>query len=72
MQGLANMVKKVQEKSPLKFPVVRNIACLDPTKMNTDPEWCIRKMKNIVQTFLQDKQLAGSISAGTKNMIYEQ
>ncbi|KAF3851983.1 hypothetical protein F7725_005338, partial [Dissostichus mawsoni] len=62
-KGLAAMVKKVQEKSPLKFPVVRHIACLDPTNMSRDPEWCIGKMKSVVQRFLQDKQLAGGVSA---------
>lgn len=61
---MAAMVKKVQEKSPLKFPVVRHIACLDPTNMSRDPEWCIEKMKSVVQRFLQDKQLAGGVSAG--------
>ncbi|XP_065125255.2 uncharacterized protein [Paramisgurnus dabryanus] len=63
-QGLVTMVKKLQEKSPLKFPVVRAIACLDPTNMHRDPEWCLTKMKTIVQKFLQDSQLAGGISAG--------
>ncbi|KAI4803093.1 hypothetical protein KUCAC02_006650 [Chaenocephalus aceratus] len=63
MKGLAAMVKKVQEKSPLKFPVVRHIACLDPTNMSRDPEWCIGKM-SVVQRFLEDKQLAGGVSAG--------
>ncbi|KAI4830872.1 hypothetical protein KUCAC02_002475 [Chaenocephalus aceratus] len=60
-KGLAAMVKKVQEKSPLKFPVVRHIACLDPTNMSRDPEWCIGKMKSVVQRFLEDKQLAGGV-----------
>ncbi|XP_040892557.1 uncharacterized protein LOC121180926 isoform X2 [Toxotes jaculatrix] len=64
LQGLVKVVMKLQEKSPLKFPVVRQIACLDPTKMHRDPEWCIRQMKSIVQTFLQGKQLAGGIPAG--------
>ncbi|KAJ4930256.1 hypothetical protein JOQ06_019262 [Pogonophryne albipinna] len=64
MKGLAAMVKKVQEKSPLKFPVVRHIACLDPTNMSRDPEWCIGKMKSVVQRFMEDKQLAGGVSAG--------
>ncbi|KAJ4945774.1 hypothetical protein JOQ06_023452 [Pogonophryne albipinna] len=63
MKGLAAMVKKVQEKSPLKVPVVRHIACLDPTNMSRDPEWCIGKMKSVVQRFLEDKQLAGGVSA---------
>ncbi|KAI4804159.1 hypothetical protein KUCAC02_025796 [Chaenocephalus aceratus] len=64
MKGLAAMVKKVQEKSTFKFPVVRHIACLDPTNMSRDPEWCIGKMKSVVQRFLEDKQLAGGVSAG--------
>ncbi|KAK5894066.1 hypothetical protein CesoFtcFv8_010793 [Champsocephalus esox] len=64
MKGLAAMVKKVQEKSPLKCPVVRHIACLDPTNMSRDPEWCIGKMKSVIQRFLEDKQLAGGVSAG--------
>ncbi|KAL3045305.1 hypothetical protein OYC64_013549 [Pagothenia borchgrevinki] len=32
--------------------------------MSRDPEWCIGKMKSVVQRFLQDKQLAGGVSAG--------
>lgn len=63
-QALVTMVKKLQEKSPLKFPVVRAIACLDPTSMHRDPEWCLTKMKTTVQKSLQDNQLAGGISAG--------
>ncbi|KAK9958567.1 hypothetical protein ABG768_010680 [Culter alburnus] len=58
------MVKKLQEKSPLKFPVVMAIACLEPTSMHRDPEWCLTKMKTTVQKFLQDNQLAGGFSAG--------
>lgn len=68
MQGLLKIVSKVQEKSPLKFPVVRAIACLDPASMHRDPEWCLTKMKTLVQRFLQDKQLAGGISAGREDI----
>ncbi|XP_029956953.1 uncharacterized protein LOC115395522 isoform X1 [Salarias fasciatus] len=64
VQGLVTIVKKLQEKSPLKFPVVRAIACLDPTNMHRDPEWCLTKMKTLVQKFLQDSQLTGGVSAG--------
>lgn len=52
MQCLVKIVKKLQDKCPLKFPVVRQIAC------SGDPEWCITQMKNLVQTFIQGKQLA--------------
>nr|XP_033499290.1 uncharacterized protein LOC117267472 [Epinephelus lanceolatus] len=64
LQCLVKVVRKLQEKCPLKFPVVRQIACLDPTRMNRDPEWCITQMKSIVQMFVQGKQLTGGIPAG--------
>jgi len=69
MQGLVKVIRKLLEKSPLKFPVVRQIACLDPTKMISDPERCIRQMKSVVQTFLQSKKLAGGIAVGKKNIV---
>jgi len=50
----------------LKFPIVGQIACLDPTKMVKDPEWCIVQMKALVQTFIQGQQLTGDIAAGKK------
>ncbi|XP_070404065.1 uncharacterized protein [Nothobranchius furzeri] len=65
---LSSIVKKVQEKSTLKYPTVRQIACLDPSIMSRDPEWYKGKMKSLVQRFLQDKQLTGGISAG-RNVI---
>lgn len=68
IQSLVTMIKKLQEKSPLKFPVVRAIACLDPTNMHKDPGWCLTKMKTTVQKLLQDCQLTGGISAGRKNI----
>lgn len=38
MQGLVKIVQKVQQKSPLKIPVVRAIGCLDPRSMHRDAE----------------------------------
>jgi len=64
MQGLSNIVSKVQEKSPLIYPTVRQMACLDPSAIFRDPDKCKRQMKCLVQTFLQDKQLTGGVSAG--------
>lgn len=69
MQALVKMVQKVQEKSPLKLPVVRAIGCLDPTNMHRDAEWCLTKMKTVVRAMLQDKQLPGGISAGRENIV---
>lgn len=64
MQGLTNIVRKLQEKSPLKYPTVRQMACLDPSNMFRDPDRCKEQMKGLVQTFLQTKQLSGGVSAG--------
>lgn len=65
---LSRIVKKMQEKSPLKYPTVKQIGCLDPSVMSRDTEWCKGKMKSLVQRFLQDKQLTGGVSAG-RNII---
>lgn len=48
-------------KSPLKYLTVGQIACLDPSIMGRDPEWCKGKMKCRVQRFLQDKQSTGGL-----------
>lgn len=64
MQGLSNIVKKIQEKSPLKYPTVRQMECLDPSVMIIDPDGCKAKMKGLVQTFLVNRQLAGGVCAG--------
>lgn len=66
---LVRIIKTLQERSPLKFLIVRQIACLDPTKMVKDPEWCIIQMKALVQTFIQGQQLEGGIAAG-KRILY--
>ena len=58
------MVKKIQEKSPLEFQIVRQLTCLNPTIMYSNPESCENQMKSIVKKFLQDRQLDGGIAAG--------
>lgn len=64
IQGLSNIVRKMQEKSPLRYATVRQLACLDPSVMFRNPDKCKRQMKCLVQTFLQDKQLTGGVSVG--------
>ncbi|XP_073714812.1 uncharacterized protein [Misgurnus anguillicaudatus] len=64
LQCLVKVVRKLQDKSPLKFPMVRQIGCLDPTRIHQEPEWCIKQMKSVVQTFLQGKKLTGGSPAG--------
>ncbi|KAJ8348774.1 hypothetical protein SKAU_G00273630 [Synaphobranchus kaupii] len=64
LKGMSNILKKVQDKSPLKYPTVRQMACLDPTVMYSDPDWCQGRMGSLVQKFLQDNQLSGGVSTG--------
>ncbi|XP_030196025.1 uncharacterized protein LOC115548177 isoform X1 [Gadus morhua] len=64
VKGMSNILKKVQDKSPLKYPIVRQVACLDPTAMYSDPDWCQGRMRSVVQKFLQDKQLSRGVAAG--------
>ncbi|XP_035985123.1 uncharacterized protein LOC118558689 [Fundulus heteroclitus] len=63
MDCLTNIVKKMQDKSPLKYTIVRQMACLDPTNMFSDPDLCSERMKGVVQRFLHDHQLSGGVSA---------
>ncbi|KAF7688180.1 hypothetical protein HF521_014186 [Silurus meridionalis] len=61
--GLCSIIRKVQDKSPLKYLTVRQMVCLDPSVMYRDPERCRKHMKGLVQRFLQDTQLTDT-SAG--------
>ncbi|XP_041924790.1 uncharacterized protein LOC121688939 [Alosa sapidissima] len=64
MEGLSRIVKKIQDKSPLKYTTVRQMSCLNPAQMYSCPELCQTKMKGLVKQFLQDKQLDGGVAAG--------
>ncbi|XP_023681158.2 uncharacterized protein [Paramormyrops kingsleyae] len=61
---LSNIVQKVQERSPLKYPLVRYTSCLNPNQMNSNPDMCQKYMTHLVEKFLENKQLPGGISAG--------
>ncbi|KAJ8251913.1 hypothetical protein COCON_G00212250 [Conger conger] len=44
LKGMSNIIKKVQDKSPQKYPTVRQMACLDPTVIQPYPElWAFCK-----------------------------
>ena len=64
VDGLSKMVKKILEKSPLRYPLVHDMACLDPGLMYKAPEECVKKMKSLVHRLINAKQLAGGITAG--------
>lgn len=65
-QGLVSIVRKVQDKSPLKYLAVRQMVCLDPSEMYREPEKCRKYMKGLVQRFLQEKQLASTFAGRNK------
>ena len=62
MDGLSKMVKKILDKSPLKYPLVHDMASLDPGLMYKEPEACLTKMKSLVHRLIHAKQLAGGIT----------
>ncbi|XP_072562663.1 uncharacterized protein [Paramormyrops kingsleyae] len=64
LQGFSNIVRKAQEKSPLKYATVMQMECLDPSLMFRDPDRCKNKMKALVQAFLKNKHLTGGVPAG--------
>lgn len=63
---MTTIIQKLQTKSPLKYSVVRQMVSLDPRNMFSDPDMSRERMKRLVQKFLQDGQLPGGVSAGTK------
>ncbi|KAI2645289.1 Alanine--tRNA ligase [Labeo rohita] len=56
--ALPNVCKKILDKCPLKYHLVRNMTCLDPNKMYSEPDECLQKIKGLIQKFVQDKQLS--------------
>ena len=62
--GLSKMCKNILEKSPLKYPLVHDMASLDPGLIYKEPEACLTKMKSFVHRLIHAKQLAGGITTG--------
>lgn len=70
MKGMSNILKKVQDKSPLKYPTRRQIAGLDPIVMYSDPDWSQGRMSSLVQKILE-KVLFPIINKCIHNYISE-
>ncbi|XP_041858035.1 uncharacterized protein LOC121650545 [Melanotaenia boesemani] len=64
--ALSKLCQNLLLKCPLKYPTVRNMICLDPQKMYTEPDMCLQKMKALIIKFVQDKKLSGGVTAGDK------
>ena len=65
MKKLSLICKKILDKSPLKFPLARQMCCLDPTNMFGVPDACRKYMRQLVQTVVENKHLR-SVAEGDK------
>ena len=55
---LLNTCLKIQERSPLKYPVVQYISCLCPEKIVSEPKTAQTRMSNLLMTLLEKKQIS--------------
>lgn len=62
--ALSEICKKALDKCPLKYATVHNMMCLDPRKIYSNPDECLKKLKCLIEKFLLDKQLKGGIPSG--------
>ena len=56
-------VKKLVNKSPLNYPVVRHMSCLDPVTMATRKESAVKKIRLLLPLLAEAEQLDGGLSA---------
>lgn len=54
---LVNMILKVMERSPLRYPVVRGLSCFDPTEMSKT-DTCLGKLKIVLNCLIDNKLLS--------------
>lgn len=61
MSFLIALLKKFIDKSPVQYPLVRSMQCLDPRKMVANKELCVTKMKRVLQTLVSANQVQESV-----------
>lgn len=54
---LLEVVKRLLLKAPVKYGLVRNLSCLKPSTMASDPESCKKKMKFALQKLALSKKV---------------
>ena len=62
-QFIAKTVTKLLAKAPLKYPLVRHIACLDPHQMATASISCLKKMKLLLPLLVDAGRVEGGLNA---------
>ena len=55
---LEELITKLQDRSPLKYPLVRHCDALNPVNMVTEPLECKLKFEGIVKIMHNSKKLA--------------
>ena len=67
---LIGVLKKILEKSPVKYSIVRYMACLDPRSMANDRSKCRNDFQNLMKHLISIKRI-DSDSAETVLRQYE-
>lgn len=66
---LLNTCLKIQERSPLKYPVVQYISCIFPKKIVSEPKTEQTRMSNLLMTLLEKKQIAKAAQKSLENNL---
>ena len=48
-ESVVAVVKKLQEKAPVKYSLVRHLRCLDPKRMHDEVDLCVADMKEVLK-----------------------
>lgn len=54
---IVKIVAKLQDKSPLKYALVRNLSCLDPKRMVLDRDGCVSSMRKVLGCLVKENQM---------------
>ena len=60
---LEKTTKKIMDKSPIKYSLIRNMSCLNPRFLATDREAALSKMKSILKYLAGIHLLRGGMDA---------
>ena len=68
---IRNVIEKLQDRSPLKYTIVRYSASLSPVKMIQNKEECILKFKRLVEKLCEMKWIS-AVDADDSKLQYEE
>ena len=60
LKGLTAMCKKILDKYPIKFPIVRLISSLNPRHMFSSPDQCLKLFQMLVEILVQEHHVRNS------------